>query len=146
MSLNKRSKLADEEITAECLSLFRSCSTAMAQVTVIHTLIAACTMTQLSLVYQFILDRLKFDIVSRLPLELSWKILGMIDSLSISSCFQVCKSWHFILSDDSQFQTRCIDLGVSKSAESWNETFRRVIAVNVNWRTAETREKLLHEP
>jgi F-box and WD-40 domain protein MET30 len=70
-------------------------------------ILAVCCFPQLSYVSASVKEMLKIDFMALLPIELSFKILGYLDTVSLCKAAQVSKQWNQLAEDDIVWHKMC---------------------------------------
>ena len=66
-----------------------------------------CCFPQLSTVSREVHEQLKIDFLSALPTEISWRILGLLDTTSLCKAAQVSHRWRDLADDDVVWHRMC---------------------------------------
>jgi F-box/WD-40 domain protein MET30 len=96
----------DQEGISRVWSLFSTAPSAHRKL-MLQGILAVCCFPQLSYIADSVQNLIKIDFVSMLPSELSFQILGYLDSVSLCKAAQVSKSWNQVAEDDVVWHKMC---------------------------------------
>ena len=109
-------------------------------------ILAVCCFPQLSYVSASVKEMLKIDFMALLPLELSFKILGYLDTVSLCKAAQVSKRWNQLAEDDIVWHKMCqqhIEKKRQKAAAGALPLMERETALEEEKNTIKRRAELL---
>lgn len=73
----------------------------------IQGILSSSCFPQLSLVSREVQAQLKIDFISTLPVEISYKILSYLDTVSLCKAAQVSRQWRILADDDAVWHRMC---------------------------------------
>lgn len=73
----------------------------------IQGILSSSCFPQLSLVSREVQAQLKIDFISALPVEISYKILSYLDTVSLCKAAQVSRQWRLLADDDAVWHKMC---------------------------------------
>ncbi|KAH0528302.1 hypothetical protein TsFJ059_003185 [Trichoderma semiorbis] len=97
---------ADQEAITHVWSLF-SAAPAKHRELMLQGIITQCCFPQLSTVSREVQEQLKIDFIATLPVELSYKILCYLDTVSLCKAAQVSRRWRDLADDDVVWHRMC---------------------------------------
>ncbi|KFA66074.1 hypothetical protein S40285_08145 [Stachybotrys chlorohalonatus IBT 40285] len=97
---------ADQEAVTHVWSLFSAAPSKHREL-MIQGIMTQCCFPQLSLVSREVHEQLKIDFLTALPSELSLKILGHLDTVSLCKAAQVSRRWRSLADDDQIWHRMC---------------------------------------
>ncbi|KAK5989867.1 putative E3 ubiquitin ligase complex SCF subunit scon-2 [Cladobotryum mycophilum] len=97
---------ADQEAITHVWSLF-SAAPAKHRELMLQGIITQCCFPQLSTVSREVQEQLKIDFLATLPVELSYKILCYLDTVSLCKAAQVSRRWRALADDDVVWHRMC---------------------------------------
>ncbi|KAL6866997.1 WD40-repeat-containing domain protein [Trichoderma novae-zelandiae] len=97
---------ADQEAITHVWSLF-SAAPAKHRELMLQGIITQCCFPQLSTVSREVQEQLKIDFIATLPVELSYKILCFLDTVSLCKAAQVSRRWRDLADDDVVWHRMC---------------------------------------
>ncbi|RCI14851.1 hypothetical protein L249_6512 [Ophiocordyceps polyrhachis-furcata BCC 54312] len=98
--------VADQEAITHVWSLF-SAAPAKHRELMLQGIITQCCFPQLSTVSREVQEQLKIDFLTALPVELSYKILSHLDTVSLCKAAQVSRRWRNLADDDVVWHRMC---------------------------------------
>ncbi|KAH8673429.1 WD domain-containing protein [Xylariales sp. PMI_506] len=98
---------ADQQAITHVWSLFSAAPSKHREL-MLQGVITQCCFPQLSMVSREVSEQLKIDFISALPSELSLKILGFLDCVSLCKASQVSHRWRTLADDDSVWRHLCL--------------------------------------
>ncbi|KAK1249768.1 hypothetical protein MKX08_009771 [Trichoderma sp. CBMAI-0020] len=96
----------DQEAITHVWSLF-SAAPAKHRELMLQGIITQCCFPQLSTVSREVQEQLKIDFIATLPVELSYKILCNLDTVSLCKAAQVSRRWRDLADDDVVWHRMC---------------------------------------
>jgi F-box/WD-40 domain protein MET30 len=96
----------DQQGISHVWSLF-SAAPAKHRELMLQGVLAVCCFPQLSFVSATVKEMLKIDFMTLLPIELSFKVLGYLDTVSLCKAAQVSKQWNQLAEDDIVWHKMC---------------------------------------
>ncbi|KAJ2899826.1 hypothetical protein MKZ38_002768 [Zalerion maritima] len=96
----------DRQAIAHVWSLF-SAAPSKHRDLMLKGIITQCCFPQLSTVSREVQEQLKIDFITALPQELSYQILGLLDTTSLCKAAQVSRRWRVLADDDVVWHRMC---------------------------------------
>lgn len=97
---------ADQQAITHVWSLF-SAAPAKHRDLMLQGIITQCCFPQLSTVSREVHEQLKIDFMAALPTEISYKVLGYLDTVSLCKAAQVSRRWRDLADDDVVWHRMC---------------------------------------
>lgn len=97
---------ADQEAITHVWALF-SAAPSRHRGLMLQGIMTQCCFPQLSAVSREVAEALKIDFLTALPSELSYKILGYLDTASLCRAAQVSRRWRYLAEDDIVWLKMC---------------------------------------
>ncbi|OLN87426.1 putative E3 ubiquitin ligase complex SCF subunit scon-2 [Colletotrichum chlorophyti] len=97
---------ADQQAITHVWSLF-SAAPAKHRDLMLQGIITQCCFPQLSTVSREVHEQLKIDFLAALPTEISYKVLGYLDTVSLCKAAQVSRRWRDLADDDVVWHRMC---------------------------------------
>ncbi|CRK27787.1 hypothetical protein BN1708_004450 [Verticillium longisporum] len=97
---------ADQQAITHVWSLF-SAAPARHRDLMLQGIITQCCFPQLSTVSREVHEQLKIDFVAALPVEISWKVLSYLDTVSLCKAAQVSRRWRDLADHDVVWHHMC---------------------------------------
>ncbi|KAF0320911.1 putative E3 ubiquitin ligase complex SCF subunit scon-2 [Colletotrichum asianum] len=97
---------ADQQAITHVWSLF-SAAPAKHRDLMLQGIITQCCFPQLSTVSREVHEQLKIDFMAALPTEISYKVLGYLDTASLCKAAQVSRRWRDLADDDVVWHRMC---------------------------------------
>ncbi|KAL0932472.1 sulfur metabolite repression control protein [Colletotrichum truncatum] len=98
--------VADQQAITHVWSLF-SAAPAKHRDLMLQGIITQCCFPQLSTVSREVHEQLKIDFMAALPTEISYKVLGYLDTVSLCKAAQVSRRWRDLADDDVVWHRMC---------------------------------------
>ncbi|KAF6832974.1 WD domain-containing protein [Colletotrichum musicola] len=97
---------ADQQAITHVWSLF-SAAPSKHRDLMLQGIITQCCFPQLSTVSREVHEQLKIDFMAALPTEISYKVLGYLDTVSLCKAAQVSRRWRDLADDDVVWHRMC---------------------------------------
>jgi len=98
--------MSDRQAISHVWSLF-SASPAKHRNLMLQGILTQCCFPQLSFLSTAVIDLIKIDFITALPSEISFKILGHLDTTSLCKAAQVSQRWRLLADDDVVWHKMC---------------------------------------
>jgi F-box/WD-40 domain protein MET30 len=96
----------DQQGISHVWSLFSAAPSKQREL-MLQGILAVCCFPQLSFISAQVRELIKIDFISALPVELSFKVLSYLDTVSLCKATQVSRSWNQLAEDDVVWHRMC---------------------------------------